>query len=108
MQNIENGIYFATLLDAYGNLLNKYQRDILECYYFEDMSLAEIAENKNCTRQAVQDLIKRCEQKLIDYENKVGLVDLKTKLKNLCNELGSGGSNAFSERIEKIIDKGRD
>ena len=65
----------AYLLDFYGNLFGDKQRDILEMYYQEDMSLAEIATSVGITRQGVYDNIKRGEKEILDMESKLMLMD---------------------------------
>lgn len=62
----------ANLLDFYGGALTQKQRDVLELYYNEDLSLSEIAENFGITRQGVRDSIKRGEGVLLELEDKVG------------------------------------
>ena len=62
------------LNDFYGSLLTERQQNFIELYYGEDLSLGEIAEQYNVTRQAVHDTLKRAEQTLINYEEKLGLV----------------------------------
>ena len=57
------------LLDFYGDMLTEKQREVVECYYNEDLSLAEIAEEKGITRQGVRDGIKRAEQLLCGAQN---------------------------------------
>ena len=61
------------LLDFYGQMLTDKQREVTEFYYNDDLSLAEIAENYNITRQGVRDSIKRAEAQLREYEEKLGL-----------------------------------
>ena len=61
------------LLDFYGDMLTEKQREVVECYYNEDLSLAEIAEEKGITRQGVRDGIKRAEQQLLEMEERLGL-----------------------------------
>ncbi len=61
------------LLDFYGDMLTQRQRDFLEYYYIDDLSLAEIAENEGITRQGVRDAIKRAEGQLFDMEERLGL-----------------------------------
>ena len=63
------------LLDFYGSLLSDKQREILEMYYQEDMSLAEIASLMEMTRQGVHDNIKRGEREIISLEEKLRLKD---------------------------------
>lgn len=62
------------LLDFYGQLLTDRMRMILELHFAEDMSLAEIAEQENISRQAVHDAIRRGRSSLEEYEEKLGLV----------------------------------
>lgn len=61
------------LLDFYGDMLTDRQRDFLEYYYIDDLSLAEIAENEGITRQGVRDAIKRAEAQLFEMEDRLGL-----------------------------------
>lgn len=61
-------------MDYYGSLLTDKQRDIMEWYYNDDLSLAEIAEINKTSRQAIHDLIKRCYKQLLSYESKLNLL----------------------------------
>ena len=61
------------LLDFYGDMLTDKQRSFIEYYYFDDLSLAEIAENEGITRQGVRDAIKRAEAQLFEMEERLGL-----------------------------------
>ena len=61
------------LLDFYGDLLTDKQRDSLDYYYNEDLSLGEIGENLGISRQGVRDNIKRDEAVLFEMEEKLGL-----------------------------------
>ncbi len=83
--SVEETIRLSELLDLYGELLSKKQKEMLNSYVNNDMSLAEIAENDNISRVAVLDAIKKAKQKLFDYESKLKLYKIKTKLKNLLN-----------------------
>ena len=62
------------LLDFYGQLLTERMRSTLELHFAEDMSLAEIAEQENISRQAVHDAITRGRRSLEEYEAKLGLI----------------------------------
>lgn len=74
-------IKVSVLLDNYGMLLSEKQRNIMECYYYDDLSLSEISENEGITRQGVRDILKRCETSLIEYDNKLALIEKIGKLK---------------------------
>ncbi|MBQ9827532.1 MAG: DNA-binding protein [Lachnospiraceae bacterium] len=65
----------SLLFDFYGELLTGYQKDIYEEFVFDDLSLAELAEKHGITRQAVFNIVKRCERKLVNYEEKLHLVE---------------------------------
>ena len=60
------------LLDFYGDVLTQKQREVLEQYYNDDLSLAEIADNFGITRQGVRDSIKRGEGTILELEQKIG------------------------------------
>ena len=62
------------LLDFYGQLLTERMRSTLELHFAEDLSLAEIAEQENISRQAVHDAITRGRKSLDEYEAKLGLI----------------------------------
>ncbi len=76
----------SLLFDCYGELLNDKQREIFDCYYNEDFSLSEVAENFGITRQGVRDFVKRTEQQLLEYEEKLGLYKKTEQLKSLCEK----------------------
>lgn len=63
----------SLLLDFYGNLLTEKQRDALDMYCNMDLSLGEIAEEIGVTRQGVRDTIKKGEERLLLFEEKVGM-----------------------------------
>ena len=55
----EKNMKFPILLDTYGSLLTDRKREILDYYYNEDYSLAEISEITGISRQGVRDSIKK-------------------------------------------------
>ena len=65
----------AVLLDFYGAMLTDKQRDAIDLYYNQDLSLSEIAELQNITRQGVRDPIKRGEVFLYDLEDKLHMFE---------------------------------
>lgn len=64
----------AMLFDFYGDLLTDRQKEFYDLYYNDDLSLAEIAENYDITRQGVRDIVVRAERTLEEIEEKTGLI----------------------------------
>lgn len=87
---LQKTVEISVLYDFYNQLLTEKQRDIVDLYYNQDLSLGEIAEEFNISRQAVYDMLKRTEKLLYQYEEKIGFVNL-LKIKN--------------EKILEILDK---
>ncbi len=77
----------AVLIDFYGEMLTVKQRDFLEYYYNDDLSLSEIAENEGITRQGVRDAIKRAETQLQDMENRLGMAKRFEDMRKGLNEI---------------------
>ncbi|WP_027090897.1 YlxM family DNA-binding protein [Cohnella thermotolerans] len=69
------------LFDFYGSLLTEKQQMFLKCYYHDDYSLSEIADDFDISRQAVYEHLKRSEQILEDYEKKLGLAARHERLR---------------------------
>lgn len=76
----------ALLLDYYGDLLGEQRRLIMEMYYYEDLSLSEIAENTGITRQAVRDSIKKGEAELHRLEDALHLADRMNEIQSRCSD----------------------
>lgn len=63
------------LYDFYGAMLTERQRKFIELYYCHDLSLGEISEQFGVSRQSVHDTLKRSEEALRKFEEKLGLVE---------------------------------
>lgn len=95
----------AMLYDFYGDLLTPRQKEFYDLYYNDDLSLSEIAENYDITRQGVRDIILRAERALEDIEEKTGLIQryhatraALSSLRELCQQVQSLNEERFSDR----------
>lgn len=79
----------ADLFAFYGELLTDKQKDVLSLHCLDDLSLGEIAEDLNISRQGVYDSVKRSAKILQDYEDKLGLMDKFKKNTKLLNDISS-------------------
>ena len=81
-------LQISFLLDFYGEMLTEKQREMIEFYYNEDLSLAEIADDQGITRQGVRDSIKRAESQLLEMEERLGLakrfLEMRKGLSQIC------------------------
>ncbi|OOB77571.1 MAG: hypothetical protein ATN33_02110 [Epulopiscium sp. Nele67-Bin001] len=92
------------LYDFYQTLLTQKQRDLVAGYYFEDLSLSELASTYNISRQSVFDTIKKAELKLVDYESKLQLWDKFKKQDSILAQLQAATANSSNEEVVAIRD----
>ena len=88
------------LYDYYGELLNDDNKLFFEDYYFDNLSLKEIAENNNISRNAVHKHLKNSEEKLEFYESKLHLYERDLLIKSKVNEIND---KKIKEIVEKIL-----
>ena len=74
MNEIESIVNRDLLFDFYGDLLTEHQKRIFEAVVFDDRSISEVAREEGISRQGVSDLIRRAQEQMISYEEKLGLV----------------------------------
>ncbi|MCB2292062.1 putative DNA-binding protein [Clostridium algoriphilum] len=104
---MEKRFEISLLLDFYGVLLTEKQRNIMDLYFNNDLSLSEIAEINNTSRQAIHDTIKRSDNLLLVYEEKLKLLNkdykLKDTLKNIILKLDDLQINIKDEKTNQFI-----
>lgn len=86
---IDDITYISLLYDFYGQLLSKRQDQVMKLYHEENLSLSEIAEEFDISRQGVHDALKNAEKALKEYENKLGLVDKFRESSDAVKEIDS-------------------
>ncbi|MFX4261737.1 YlxM family DNA-binding protein [Pelotomaculum propionicicum] len=109
---LEKVAWMNMLFDFYGVLLTERQKDFMDLYYCQNLSLGEIAGEFNVTRQAVYDTLKRAEQVLSQYEEKLGLVTKSTAERNklataaaMLEEYETVKSDGRVQQARKIIEE---
>ena len=105
---MEKIVKVAQLYDMYGPLLNEKQRDVINCYYNEDLSLQESADNDGRSKQAISDMINRSVDKLFEFENELSLLKSKTELKASLFEIRelieSSNNKEAIQKLTEIIE----
>jgi len=96
---------FPLLLDAYGALLSERKRELIEYYYNDDYSLAEISEITGISRQGVRDSIKKSEEEIHSLEEKLGIAETKEKLLSHLDTMDSLVSSLPEETAGKLADE---
>jgi predicted DNA-binding protein YlxM (UPF0122 family) len=105
---LEKTMRLNYLLDFYQSLLTPKQLSYMELYYLDDYSLGEIAEEYDISRQAVYDNIKRTEQMLEEYEEKLGLFKKFQNRKNIISQLKESMENnkfTFNTEIKHLFEE---
>lgn len=92
----EKIVQIALLFDFYGQLLTEKQIEIIDMYYNNDLSLSEISEQLNISRQGVYDTLKRAEKTLFEYEDKLGLMNRFLQQKE--------SLSTINEMLDKILE----
>ena len=94
---MDNRLYLIDLYDLYGELLTDKQQAYFEDYYFDNLTLQEIAENNDISRNAVHKQLKEAEDKLNHFENILKIYNKNKRIKEICE-------NLIEEYKNKILD----
>ncbi len=98
---MDKQIYITNLYDIYYKLLTEKQQKYFEDYYFENLSLKEISENYNVSRNAIYNVIKEVEEKLNYYENNLKINEKTNKIKEVVTKIED---KKIIKEIENILD----
>jgi hypothetical protein len=105
---MEEKVRISILLELYGNLLTDKQKDFMDYYYNDDLSLSEIADNNNITRQAVNTILLKSRKKLEEYEENLKFMQKESKIKQQIEKLEQTNltekQKSIIKGIEKVID----
>ena len=109
----EKNMRLAYLIDFYIDLIDTHSQSILRAYYDDDLSLAEIAAGEGISRQGIRHIIKKSEELILFYEEKLGLakkhealeIAAKTleSVKNEVTESESFDKESVATRIDGVI-----
>lgn len=95
--------YISRLVDIYGNALSARQRDVVDLYYNEDLSLAEISEHCGITRQGVRDAIRHGVETLNSLENALGFYKKIERITTLATDIVNCSDIAFAQKAAEAI-----
>ena len=112
----EKNLNISLLLDFYGEILSERQKDMLDFYYNDDLSLAEIAHNYDISRQGVRSVLKKGENILMQMEEKLHLAQrfssVQEKSSQIVVELekinGLINDDEVSLKIKSLIEQIKD
>ena len=104
---MDDNVKISILLETYGKLLTEKQYNLLDDYYNRDLSLSEIAENEGITRQAVRDNLKKGENKLFEYEEKLGVMKKtlmqEETISSILSEISKIKTSSSDKEIANIL-----
>lgn len=104
---MDDKVKISVLLETYGKLLTEKQYNLLDDYYNRDLSLSEIAENEGITRQAVRDNLKKGENKLFEYEEKLGVMKKtlmqEETISSILSEISKIKTSSSDKEIANIL-----
>ena len=105
---MDKKLEISMLWEIYGSLLTEKQNEYIDYYYNQDLSLSEIAENDNITRQAVRDIIKKGERKLFEYEEKLlfmkKTIDQEQKIQQILLSLTKIQKDSSDKQVNSILE----
>lgn len=102
---MEEKVKISILLQLYGNLLTDKQKQYMDYYYNQDLSLSEIANNEEITRQAVRTILVKCKKKLEEYEDKLKFLQKEKNIKENIKEIQEINQDIKVKELLKKMNK---
>lgn len=97
---MEKLIYLNNLYDLYGCLLTEKQQTYFEEYYFNNLSFGEISEKYEISRNACFKQLKKIEEKLMFFEEKLKLYYKKEKINVIIDNIDD---KKIKEELENLF-----
>ncbi len=92
-------VRLSILFDYYGDLLTDKQQEFFEDYYFSNLTLQEIADNNDISRNAVHKTLNVINEKLEYYESVLKLYEKADKIKEIIKDLDDDTKNSIIDLI---------
>jgi predicted DNA-binding protein YlxM (UPF0122 family) len=102
MDYLEKREYYSFLFDFYQSILTEKQQEYFKEYYFDDLSLAEIADISNISRNAVYDQLQKVHSLLDIYEEKLGLYRKHSARCGLYDEYYDESNGKLKQLISRL------
>ena len=92
-------IYYVELYDYYNKLLTDKQKEYFVDYYFNNLTLQEIADNNGVSKNAIHKNIKEILKKLDNYESSLNLLKNRKEIEKIIKDL----DDDIKLKIEELI-----
>lgn len=97
---MKDTLYFSSLYDLYGDLLTEKQKNYFEDYYFNNLTLSEMSENYEISRNGIHKQLKETCEKLEHYDSILSLLKKKKELEEISNSIEK---EDLKKRIKDIL-----
>ena len=102
---MEKNVRLSMLLEIYKEMLTEKQSDIIDLYYNQNLSLSEIADYLNVSRQAVRKSLVEAEKNLLVLEEKLKILESRIKRqKKIYKIINLVDDEKIIKMIEDLID----
>ena len=104
--DIATKVEISALFEVYGNSLTDKQKEIIDFCVLQDLSLGEVGDLLNISRQAVKYTLDNAVQSMLNLEHKLKILDKLQNLKHkLTDLLESAKDSKLRQEINKILEE---